>query len=69
MNIGFIGLGIMGKPMVEHLISGGHTLHLHSRSGVPEGPGTSAGGMPARRRQKSPATRTSSLPWSRIRPM
>jgi 2-hydroxy-3-oxopropionate reductase len=36
MNIGFIGLGIMGKPMVEHLINGGHTLHLHSRSGVPK---------------------------------
>ncbi len=36
MNIGFIGLGIMGKPMASHLIKGGHTLYLHSRSGVPE---------------------------------
>lgn len=36
MNIGFIGLGIMGKPMAGHLIKGGHTLFLHSRSGVPE---------------------------------
>lgn len=36
MNIGFIGLGIMGKPMAEHLIKGGHTLFLHSRSGVPD---------------------------------
>lgn len=35
MNIGFIGLGIMGKPMAEHLIKGGHTLYLQSRSGVP----------------------------------
>ena len=43
MNIGFIGLGIMGKPMVEHLINGGHTLHLHSRSGVPKDL-TAAGG-------------------------
>ncbi|MDP1558351.1 MAG: 2-hydroxy-3-oxopropionate reductase [Nitrosomonas sp.] len=34
-NIGFIGLGIMGKPMAEHLIKGGHRLFLHSRSGVP----------------------------------
>lgn len=34
-NIGFIGLGIMGKPMAEHLIKGGHSLFLHSRSGVP----------------------------------
>ena len=35
-SIGFIGLGIMGKPMAGHLIKGGHTLFLHSRSGVPE---------------------------------
>ncbi len=35
-NIGFIGLGIMGKPMAENLIKGGHQLFLHSRSGVPE---------------------------------
>lgn len=33
-TIGFIGLGIMGKPMAGHLIKGGHTLFLHSRSGV-----------------------------------
>lgn len=36
MDIGFIGLGIMGKPMAGHLINGGHTLFLHSRSGVPQ---------------------------------
>lgn len=36
LNIGFIGLGIMGKPMAEHLIRGGHKLFLHSRRGVPE---------------------------------
>ncbi|HET7061948.1 MAG TPA: 2-hydroxy-3-oxopropionate reductase [Nitrosospira sp.] len=35
-NIGFIGLGIMGKPMTRRLIKGGHTLFLYSRSGVPE---------------------------------
>jgi len=35
-NIGFIGLGIMGKPMAANLIKGGHTLYLHSRSGVPQ---------------------------------
>ncbi|MBM3749394.1 MAG: 2-hydroxy-3-oxopropionate reductase [Acidobacteria bacterium] len=34
MNIGFIGLGIMGKPMAGHLIAGGHTAYLYSRSGV-----------------------------------
>ena len=42
-NIGFIGLGIMGKPMAGNLIKGGHTLFLHSRSGVPQEL-TSAGG-------------------------
>ena len=35
-NVGFIGLGIMGKPMAQNLIKGGHTLFLHSRSGVPQ---------------------------------
>lgn len=43
-NIGFIGLGIMGKPMAANLIKGGHTLYLHSRSGVPQEL-TSAGGI------------------------
>ena len=33
-NIGFIGLGIMGKPMADNLIKGGHKLFLNSRSGV-----------------------------------
>jgi 2-hydroxy-3-oxopropionate reductase len=35
MNVGFIGLGIMGTPMAGHLINGGHTVFLFSRSGVP----------------------------------
>src|SRR5262249_8601676 len=35
-NIGFIGLGIMGKAMAANLIKGGHALYLHSRSGVPQ---------------------------------
>jgi 2-hydroxy-3-oxopropionate reductase len=33
--LGFIGLGIMGRPMAANLMKGGHTVHLHSRSGVP----------------------------------
>lgn len=28
-GIGFIGLGIMGKPMAGHLIKAGHTLYIH----------------------------------------
>ncbi|WP_011578898.1 MULTISPECIES: 2-hydroxy-3-oxopropionate reductase [Chelativorans] len=29
MNIGFIGLGIMGRPMAGHLIDAGYTVHLN----------------------------------------
>ncbi|WDR02870.1 2-hydroxy-3-oxopropionate reductase [Devosia algicola] len=29
MNIGFIGLGVMGRPMASHLIAAGHTVFLH----------------------------------------
>ncbi len=36
MKLGFIGLGIMGKPMAGHLIDAGHEVHLQSRSGVPD---------------------------------
>ncbi len=36
MDLGFIGLGIMGKPMAGHLLAGGHRLFAMSRSGVPE---------------------------------
>ena len=44
MNIGFIGLGIMGAPMAANLIAGGHQLFLYSRSGVPQAL-TAAGGI------------------------
>ena len=43
MNVGFIGLGIMGTPMVANLIKGGHTLFLASLGGVPQDL-TAAGG-------------------------
>jgi len=43
-NIGFIGLGIMGKPMAANLIKGGHALFLNSRSGVSQEL-TAAGGI------------------------
>jgi 2-hydroxy-3-oxopropionate reductase len=29
MIIGFIGLGVMGRPMAGHLIDAGHTVHLN----------------------------------------
>ncbi len=36
LNIGFIGLGIMGTPMAGHIIAAGHQLFVHTRSKVPE---------------------------------
>jgi 2-hydroxy-3-oxopropionate reductase len=44
MKLGFIGLGIMGRPMAGHLIAAGHQVHLMSRSGVPDEL-TAAGGV------------------------
>ena len=35
-NIGFIGLGIMGRPMAGHLLTGGHTLFVHDIAPVPQ---------------------------------
>lgn len=35
MKVGFIGLGIMGAPMAEKLLAGGHTLYAHTRHEVP----------------------------------
>ena len=36
LNLGFIGLGIMGAPMCGHLIKAGHQLYVTTRSKVPE---------------------------------
>lgn len=46
-ELGFIGLGIMGRPMAGHLVAGGHRLYLQSRSGVPEAL-TAKGGVACR---------------------
>ncbi|WP_029010262.1 2-hydroxy-3-oxopropionate reductase [Azospirillum halopraeferens] len=35
MKVGFIGLGIMGRPMAGHLINGGHTLFAYDINPVP----------------------------------
>ena len=35
-KLGFVGLGIMGKPMAARLIQAGHELHLHSIPSVPQ---------------------------------
>ncbi len=34
MQIGFIGLGIMGTPMAGHLLKAGHKLHLRSKGSI-----------------------------------
>jgi len=43
MNIGFIGLGIMGRPMALHLIEGGHSLRVYARRRESMAPLTEAG--------------------------
>lgn len=34
-NIGFIGLGIMGKPMAGHLVAAGHTVYVYDLNPQP----------------------------------
>ena len=50
-NIGFIGLGVMGRPMAGHLLKAGHRLIVHNRSprAVDElvAEGATAGASPA----------------------
>lgn len=36
MKIGFIGLGIMGAPMAQHLVDAGHSLHFSTLGNVPD---------------------------------
>ena len=35
-KLGFIGLGIMGAPMAQHLLNAGHQLFVHSRGKLPQ---------------------------------
>ncbi len=44
-NIGFIGLGIMGKPMAGHLIAAGHTVHVYDLNPEPVRELASKGGV------------------------
>jgi 2-hydroxy-3-oxopropionate reductase len=36
MKIGFVGLGIMGRPMAQNLMKGGHTVYLYSIPSIPQ---------------------------------
>lgn len=56
MDVGFIGLGLMGRPMAQNLRKAGHRLFLHSRSGVPadmQGDGMTACASPAEVAEKA----------------
>ena len=45
MNVGFIGLGIMGKPMALNLIKGGYPLWVHGRRVESMAPLVAAGAL------------------------
>ena len=47
MNVGFIGLGIMGRPMALNLLKHGHSLTVWSRRGNSMRPLLDAGGRGA----------------------
>src|SRR5215471_15568733 len=32
MQLGFVGLGKMGRPMTQRLLAAGHTVHVYNRS-------------------------------------
>src|SRR5437667_10223861 len=50
-QIGFIGLGVMGRPMAKHLVAKGHQVVVHNRSRGPVddlvGAGAAAADTPA----------------------
>jgi 2-hydroxy-3-oxopropionate reductase len=46
-NIGFIGLGVMGKPMAKHLAAAGHHLTVYNRSRAAMDDLAAAGASPA----------------------
>ncbi|MFN8216078.1 MAG: NAD(P)-dependent oxidoreductase [Solirubrobacterales bacterium] len=47
MRVGFVGLGVMGRPMAENLLAAGHELSVASRSPGPVRALAAAGASPA----------------------
>jgi 3-hydroxyisobutyrate dehydrogenase-like beta-hydroxyacid dehydrogenase len=43
LKVGFIGLGIMGQPMAQNVVKGGHALTVYNRSGEKAKPFGDAG--------------------------
>lgn len=50
LRIGFIGLGIMGKPMAGHLTKAGDALYVHSRTHASVAALAALGAIPCWRR-------------------
>jgi 2-hydroxy-3-oxopropionate reductase len=48
MNLAFIGLGLMGRPMARHLIEGGHAMRVHARRAASMRPVVEAGAIACR---------------------
>jgi 2-hydroxy-3-oxopropionate reductase len=53
MKVGFIGLGIMGKPMALNLIKGGHSLFVYGRRAESMRPLEEAGANPCASAQEA----------------
>jgi 3-hydroxyisobutyrate dehydrogenase/2-hydroxy-3-oxopropionate reductase len=47
MDVGFVGLGKMGQPMVRRLLAAGHAVHVFNRSRAPMDTLTEHGAQPA----------------------
>ena len=58
MKVGFIGLGIMGRPMAQNLLKGGHTLSVYARRAESMQPLTQAGAAVCQSPRTSPPVRT-----------
>ena len=73
-KIGFIGLGIMGRPMAGHLLAGDHQLFVHDHKDPPnELTDKGAVAAPDRSSRSStagagPRNSASSWIWPRMRP-
>jgi len=48
LRIGFIGLGIMGKPMAGHLLKAGHNLYVYDKVNEPMMELTALGAIPCK---------------------
>ena len=68
MKVGFIGLGIMGRPMAKNLQAGGHQLFLRTRGAAAAGSCWMAAPWPAARPRRWPGRPRRSSPCCPTRP-